>query len=137
MLFFSNYEEQQKSVITELDASSVCDMYTFKIFSFHAVLVSSFKIWLINQKNLFCAVRSNLESCTFDPSCVHRASKLQPGESIKDFKLEFRIRGNRRSRFLCGIACDLNELRIPDLNIKDWWPVGIKTRLKSQVNPHL
>ena len=66
----------------------------------------------MNQKIVFYAFRSSLESCTFDPNFVPVASKLRAGETFKNFKPELRIRLNRKSGFFCSKTCDLNGLKI-------------------------
>ena len=52
---------------------------------------------------------------------------LWSGELFKDFKPEFRIHVTQKSRFFSGKTCDLNGLKIEDLNLKDWWPLREET----------
>ena len=42
---------------------------------------------------------------------------------------------NQKSRFFSGKTCDLNGLKIQDLNLKDWWPLREETCRKPQINP--
>ena len=67
---------------------------------------------------MFYAFRISLKSCLFDPNFVPFSQNLQPGETFKDFKLEFQIRVNRKSGFFPALHVTLMNLKFKTLTFK-------------------